>query len=396
MASATPAHSRLRRSAASGTLTAGSPPPPLATLLLCRPDRVGDVIIATSCLEPIRQQRPDDKLVFIAREAMRPLLEGHPLLDGFIAMQPPAPDAPNLRTRRRDWSRQLAAWNADAIIHLHPDDGVQFSAQAAKIPRRIGYRTSWLADWTLTDRLRDRRATDCRHEAEHNFDVLAPLGIAAPPLETLRPNVHLPTSWLQSLRIRLAAAGFDDFDRSDEPYAVLNPTAYSLDHRWPPAHWAWLATEMLRSGRFMRVFLVGQSIQDPSTREIRHLLGDGVPGLIDLSGETSLAELGWLLRHARLLVSRNTGTTHLAAAVGCPVVELFGRLEAPYGPARWRSLGRSVEGVHTPAVRRGWLENKRAFWRRGHAAIPRETVLDAVLKLADTRPTAGEDSHHLT
>ena len=369
---------------------------PVATLLLSRPDRVGDVIIATSCLEPIRRQRPDDKLVFVARETMRSLLEGHPLLDGFIAMQPPAPaTARPQRTRRRDWSRELAAWNADAIVHLHPDDGVQFSAQTARIPRRIGYKTSWLADWTLTDRLRDCRPAGDRHEAEAAFDLLASLGITAPPPGTLRPSVHLPESWLQSLRIRLAAAGFDGFDESDEPYGVINPTAHSLEHRWPAAHFAWLTTEMLQSGRFMRVFLVGPEVNDPSAREIRHRLGDGVPGLIDLSGQTSLAELGWLLRHARLLVSRNTGTTHLAAAVGCPTVELFGRLEGPYGPERWRALGPGMEIVSTPATRR-FLEDKRAFWRRAHAEIPRETVRDAVLKLADTRPGAAGDSHTQT
>lgn len=371
-------------------------PTVLATLLLCRPDRVGDVIIATSCLEPIRRQRPADKLVFLAREAMRPLLEGHPLLDGFLALPRFDPDPKTLRARRRDWSRALAAWNADAIVHLHPDEAAQFSAQAVRIPRRIGYRSSWWTDWTLTDRRRDRRHSGRWHEAESNFDLLAPLGIVAPAVETLRPSIHLPDSWLQSLRIRLAAAGFDRFDESDEPYAVLNPTAYSLEHRWPPAHWAWLATELLKSGRFPRVFLVGESVNDPSAREIRHLLGAGVPGLIDLSGETSLAELGSLLRHARLLVSRNTGTTHLAAAVGCPTVELFGRLEGAYGPTRWRALGRSAEAVLTPATRRGWRENKRAFWRRGFASIPRETVLAAALKLADTRPAAPEDSHTLT
>lgn len=370
---------------------------PLATILLCRPDRVGDVLIATSCLEPIRRQRPDDKLVFVAREAMRPLLDGHPLLAGFVALPPVNPGPPDAKNLcPRDLPRDLAAWNADAIVHFHPDAVAQGAAQAARVPRRIGYRSSWWTDWTLTDCLPDRRRHGTRHEAEYNFEVLAPLGIAAPPVDTLRPSVHLPESWLQSLRIRLAAAGFDHFDESDEPYGVLNPTAYSLDHRWPPAHWAWLATEMLRSGRFMRVFLVGESVNDPSLREIRRLLGTGVPGLLDLSGETNLADLGWLLRHARLLVSRNTGTTHLAAAVGCPTVELFGRLEGSYGPTRWRALHPANETVRTPAASRRWLEGKRAFWRRGHTAIPRETVLAAVLKLADTRPGVPDASHTQT
>ena len=365
----------------------------MATLLLCRPDRVGDVIIATACLEPIRRQHPDDKLVFIARETMRPLLDGHPLLDGFIPLPQIDPGNPDVKSRRRDWSHVLAAWNADAIVHLHPNETVQFSAHAARIPRRIGYRSSWLTDRTLTDRLRDRRAAGGRHEAEANFDLLAPLGITAPPVGALRPSVHLSESCRQSLRRRLAAVGFDRFDESDEPYGVINPTAHSLDHRWPAAQWASLATDMLRSGRFRRVFLVGPDASDPSAREIRHLLGAGVPGLTDLGGETNLAELGWLLRYARLLVSRNTGTTHLASAVGCPTVELFGRLEAPYGPTRWRALGPSIEIVPTPATRRRFLENKRAFWRRGHAAIPRESVWDAVLKRTDTRPAAPGNSH---
>ena len=387
-------NARLRCFPGSGTLP--SFPPAVATLLLCRPDRVGDVLIATACLEPIRRQRPDDKLVFIAREVMRPLLEGHPLLDGFIALPQFAPDARGVTTRRMGLDREFATWNADAIVHLHPNDAAQFSARAARIPRRIGYKSSWLADRTLTDRLPDHRHAGVRHEGEYNFDLLAPLGIAAPPVETLRPSVHLPASWLQSLRIRLAAAGFDGFDTSDEPYAVLNPTAYSLDHRWPPAHFAWLATEMLRSGRFARVFLVGESVTDPSAREIRRLLGAGVPGLIDLSGETNLAELGCLLRRARVLVTRDTGPSHLAAAVGCPTVVMFGRLEGRYGPTRWRPLSPSAEVLRTPADRRRWLESKRAFWRRGYVSFPREEVLAAALKLADTRPATADDAHTQT
>ena len=183
-----------------------------------------------------------------------------------------------------------------------------------------------------------------------------------------------------------------DFDGGDEDYAVLNPTAFAEDLRWPPEAFVWLALELLKPGRFARVMLVGGHVNDPSLREMRRLIGPGLPGLIDLSGETNLAELGWLLKHARLLVSRNTGTTHLAAAVGCPTVELFGRLEPAYGAARWRSLGERVVAVSAQPGKRRLGESKRAFWRRGHASIPREAVLEAALRLADTRPESGADA----
>ncbi len=355
----------------------------MPTLLLSRPDRVGDVLLATTCLATLRAQFPDQRLVFVAREPMRPLLEGHPLLDGFVAL--PSAPAGSTDRPRRDWPGELARWQADAIVHLHPDEACQFAARTAKIPRRIGYRQSLLLNWTLTDRLPDRRRIGDRHEAEYNFDLLAPLGVRPPPLADLRPTVHLADSWRQSVRLRLAAAGFDDFDASDEPYAVLNPTAHSLEHRWPVENFAWLALELLKPDRFARVFIVGPSLDDPSARVLRHQLGTGVAGLIDLTGSTNLAELGVLLQHARVLVSRNTGTTHLAAAVGCPTVELFGRLEGTYGPARWRSLGRRVTEIHTPLTRRRWTEGKRAFWQRAHAALPREAVLEAALRMLEKR-----------
>ena len=360
-------------------------------LFLCRPDRVGDVLIATSCLEPLRAQLPDTPLVFVAREGMRPLLEGHPLLAGFVGL--PSVAESSSRRFRRDLSAQFARWHAAAIVHFHPDPACQDAARDARIPRRLGYRHSLRLNWTLTDRLPDPRRTGERHEAEYNFDLLAPLGVRPPPLDMLRPTVHLADSWAQSLRLRLATAGFDDFDPSGEPYAVLNPTAHSLDLRWPAENFAWLALELLRPGRFARVFVVGPSLDDPSARALRHRLGSGVGGLFDLTGQTNLAELGVLLRHAHVLVSRNTGTTHLAAAVGCPVVELFGRLEGIYGPARWRSLGDRVTTVLTPLTGRRWGERKRAFWRRSYAGISREAVLDATLKTLATRPRGSGISH---
>ena len=348
-------------------------------LLLCRPDRVGDVIIATSCLGPLHAQNPGQPLVFVAREIMRPLLDGHPLLAGFVGL-PSASDA----AAQRRLANDLRRWDAAAFVALHPDAVCQRAARTAAIPRRIGYQHGFLPDRTLTDRVPDRRDTDGRHEAEHNFDLLAPLGVH-PPAGGLRPQVGLSESWRRSLRVRLAAAGWEDFDADGgSPYAVVNPAAFAHDLRWPAEHFAWIARELLASGHVERVVLVADGVNDPSIHQIRRLLGPGVPGLIDLSGATNLAELGWLLRFARVLVSRNTGTTHLAAAVGCPTVELFGRLEPRYGAARWQALGERVEVVTCPPLVRRWNEAQRAFWQRGHAAIPREDVLAAARRLVDT------------
>jgi ADP-heptose:LPS heptosyltransferase len=361
----------------------------VSTLLISRPDRVGDVIIATSCLEPIRRQIPEARLVFLARETMRPLLEGHPLLEGFIGL--PSAGQGSFSSRWRSLAGQLRAWKADALVHLHPDRLCQLAGRSANIPRRIGYRHSFLDRLTLTASSPDHRPAGLKHEGECNFDLLAPLGIAPPAsADELRPCVHLSERWQGSLGDKLAAAGWaDSWPPPTVPahgdsignggYMVLNPTAHSPTLRWPAESFAQLAREA--AGRLGKIVLVAERADDPSILEIRRLLGAGFPGLIDLAGGCNLAELGWLLRHARVLVSRNTGTAHLAAAVGCPTAEIFGRLEGVYGPARWRALGGLTAIVAAEPGERRRGESKQAYWRRSYASIPIADVLDAALRL---------------
>jgi ADP-heptose:LPS heptosyltransferase len=342
---------------------------PDPAIILCRPDRVGDVIIATACLPAIQRQLPGVRVVFVAREVMRPLLEGHPLLHRFIGLPTGVPSMA-LRTLAEAFGEQRAS----NIVHLHPDKLCQRAGRLARIPRRIGYRSSWLLDRTLTQAHGDPRQRGCRHEAEYNFDLLADLGIQPPPPDELRPCVHLAMASQVTLSAKLAAAGCGEPGR----YVVLNPTAHSVRHRWPPENFAWLAREL--RPHCDRVILIGEPAGDASVQTVASLLSDLNGGVVNLAGELDLGALGWLLRNAALLVSRNTGSTHLAAAVGCPVVELFGRLEGPYGPVRWRSLGEKVRAVNAPAGQRHLLESKRSFWERSHAAIPRAAVLSAALE----------------
>ena len=111
----------------------------------------------------------------------------------------------------------------------------------------------------------------------------------------------------------------------------------------------------------------GDSIPD---REVNHL---------NLAGRTDLGELGWLLKHARVLVTRDTGPSHLAAAVGCPVVVIFGRTAPLYGPTRWRPLTEKAVIVAKSTPRKRW-ESRDNYWRRCFAAISVEEVQEAVVQ----------------
>ena len=324
------------------TCTAKLALPDAPRLLIARPDRVGDVIISTSCLAPLHQAFPHGKLFFLAAERMRPLLDGHPRLTGFIS--DPA---------------QIAHIKPDAVVHLHPDKECYIAAHQAEVPIRIGYRERSLARY-LTHSLPDHRSEGVKHEAAYNFDLLQFLGVREPA--RLEPSVHLPNPTLDSLRPKLPWA------LESTSFAVLNPSAHSPVARWPMKYFLRLADKLKADHGLTPVF-VGADANDS--------IPVGHAKLLDLAGKTNLAELGWLLKHARVLVTRDTGPCHLAAAVGCPVVTIFGRTAPIYGPTRWRPLTDTAVIVTGSVPKKRW-ESSATHWQRCFAAISVDEVDIAV------------------
>jgi ADP-heptose:LPS heptosyltransferase len=148
----------------------------MRSLIISRPDRVGDVIISTSCLVPIKEKYPDTKIYFVADERMRPLLENHPLLAGFV---------PLFGELKSEFERV----DASDMVHLHPNEDCYLAAQRADVPLRIGYGVP-SRDGKLTHAIQDRRAEGQRHEGEYNFDLLGPLGITPPAQLALAVGIN--------------------------------------------------------------------------------------------------------------------------------------------------------------------------------------------------------------
>ena len=116
---------------------------------------------------------------------------------------------------------------------------------------------------------------------------------------------------------------------SGKPLAVLVPGT-----RWQTKHWhiegfAEVARHLRRTGR--TVVLAGSAGERERCREVAALC----PGVLDLSGRTTLSELAALLRRAHVCVTNDSGSMHLAVALGRPVVSVFGPTDpvwiGPYG-----------------------------------------------------------------
>src|ERR1700730_14325885 len=148
--------------------------------------------------------------------------------------------------------------------------------------------------------------SETRHVVEINLGLLRLLGITAGTPE-------FPIEEVDSAVARQMC------ERTGGRYALLNPGAAWPNKRWPPSRLAAVAVALGERHGLTSVVLWG-----PGERE----LGDEVVaiagGAAVLSPQTSIADLVALARGAAVLVSGDTGPTHLGAAVGTPIVGIYG------------------------------------------------------------------------
>lgn len=103
---------------------------------------------------------------------------------------------------------------------------------------------------------------------------------------------------------------------------------------WPPEHWATLAHAVWQKMPDAQVVLCGSPMEQPVLEEIR-TAANGDPRLHNLATELPIPRLLAMIEQAHSLVSVDTGPAHAAAALGCPLVVLFGAAS----PQQWRPLG---------------------------------------------------------
>ena len=186
----------------------------------------------------------------------------------------------------------------------------------AGIPRRIGYagegRRALLTETRRLDRTASPRLVD-------RFVALAvPKGrlIPTPPAPVLVPNAANAGAAMRALKLS-----------THRPIAIFCPGAeYGPAKRWPAEHFIALARRLLEEG--YAVWLLGS----PNDQAAALPIAAAIPGVRDLTGRTDLGTAIDLLSLASVVVSNDSGLMHAAAAVGRPLVALFGSSSPDYTP----------------------------------------------------------------
>lgn len=324
-------------------------------ILINQTTRMGDVLQTSPLVRLLRQKYPDAHLAMMVRGMGKIIAERHPDLDEVIVYNE---DALYLDLKSRDSDRFLKAYERtdaevaalrekgfDVVYNVTHSLASAMLMSLAGIPEAVGaalgedgqflLRGAWPKYFFTSVFSRDYNDLNLCDISQRFVDDV-------PPCHQLFLDVS-------DADHAAAAALLAEQGIADDAFLVCMQLGASENNkRWAEHRFAELA-QLLRARRDARILLVGVKEEAP----LGEAFARAAPGLaVPLYGKTSIPVLAALLTRARVLVTNDTGTMHIAAAVGCPVAlvsvgHVHYRETGPYGAghcaieARRANIGRA-------------------------------------------------------
>jgi ADP-heptose:LPS heptosyltransferase len=310
-------------------------------LQLCR---FGDCVQSTVLIASWRKRYPDDRIVVLTHPAFAPAFHDNPDIDELMLYSPPVSSRENSTADpaarfgvARSWLEPLQRRGFRAVVNLTHDPfsgwlGVVLNPELYR-GLAIGAADKMVArdPWSLylLSLLNYRRLN-----LFNLVDIYAHLSGGPAVRDAPRFVVDDASRSQASQWLEEAPAG--------TCYVGFQPGASKAERRWPVESFVQLGGE-LAARHGARILLFGSADEEPMARSI----ADQIPEARCFAGRTTIPQLAALLERCRVLVTNDTGTMHMAAAVGVRIVAMFEssayfRETGPYGAGHWIIQSRQI------------------------------------------------------
>jgi heptosyltransferase-2 len=272
---------------------------------------VGDTILTYPTLEALKRHFPKSQITILVPSHLVDLWETSPYVDKILSFKKKR----GVRSVLEDFkiSRLLREKRFDMGLILPRSFRSAFQIFLAGIAIRIGYRDEGRS-FLLTHGIPRTEEVLGSHRVIYYQELLKFFGIKA---ESLSPRLLLREEDRKGAEKILQRKGLLD----GRPLIGINPgAAYGLAKCWYPDRFAEVGKRLSQKWKATSL-IFGRAEERETADKIIHHLGQGG---VDLTGRTSLLQLAALLERCSLLVTNDTGTMHVASAVGTPVVAIFG------------------------------------------------------------------------
>jgi ADP-heptose:LPS heptosyltransferase len=301
-----------------GTRTPRVPRAGVQRIAVFRALMLGDMLCAVPALRALRRGYPKAAITLVGLPWCREFAEHSPHVDSFIAFPgfPGLPEANPVLDALPGFLLMMQARRFDLVLQLHGSGRLVNSLVAA-------FGAAHTATFCEADDFCPEPALRCPwphrgHEIERLLALTDHLG-----LERAGMGLEFPFS----------TADVQHNERLLGPsaarcYVCMHPGAQLPSRRWPAERFAAVARALARHG--WPVVITGTA----SEKKLAQQIAAGLPNVHDLTGQTTLPQLGALVSRARLVIGNDTSISHVAAAVGTRSVIISSGADA----ARWAPL----------------------------------------------------------
>jgi len=300
-------------------------------ILVVRPDRIGDVILATPLIRALRSTFPDAHIAAMVRPYTKELLLHNPHLNQIL-IDDPAGDH-NGRVGFMQQVRLLRECRFDTALLLLPTQRLAWMLFLAGIRTRVGVGTILYEVLTFMRTVSRNKYVPLRHEADYCLDLGRAIGVES---SDLRTELFLTDFERQNARKVLNS-------KPGEILVGIHPGSGSSAPNWRIERYAELAT-MLLGNQDIRIVVTG----NPQEEKFSPFFdGIGSNRITNLIGRLSLRELMATISQLHVLVSTSTGPMHIAAALRVNTLSMFCPLTA-CAPQLWGPKGNSATVLVAP------------------------------------------------
>ena len=298
---------------------------------------LGDAVMTTPALLRLREKFPGAQIILLTPDKLRDLWKNHPVVNEIISFTP----GENVFAV----TKKLRAGKFDLALVLPNSPRSALEVFLAGIPQRIGCARAW-RNFFLTQavapradavKMRKRPVGEIKnlisenskfktqnskfprsaHQIFEYLNLTAALGVNPEPLA---PQLFVTLEEIEAVKKKFG------LEKITQPIFGLNPGAeYGPAKRWPVEKFIAAAKEIQLPTGCVWILLGGKNENDLAiANQIASETQNSKFKIQNMSGKTSLRELMALLKLCRVLLTNDTGPMHVAAALGTPVVAIFG------------------------------------------------------------------------
>lgn len=305
-------------------------PKSIKNMLVVRNDRFGEFLLNIPAFRALKETFVFARLIAVIDPYVRELAQAVPFIDEVI-----------------EWSNKKSAFleklrlvkllrkkEIDIAVMLNPTKDFNLITALAAIPLRLGYDKK--CGFLLTHKMEDKKYLGDKHEIDYNLELVSLVGAKTQDKTlTLTIEEGIKSCLLSDLNIE---------DKGN--LIAVHPWTSDPLKQWPQEKFVRLAKKLVE-GLNAKVFIVGGKEEIGRSND---LFNGFDRGLINITGRTSLIQLGAVLKKCRLLVSGDSGPVHLASCVRTPVVAIFRNDLPGKNPVRWGPLGKKSAVVESPSL----------------------------------------------